>query len=113
MQTGVYISMEAQYFLNKAGQNIELARKRRKLRIEDVCRRANITPQTYRRLRDGESGVGVGVLISVLQVLSLGDHYGDIADPVRDVVGLNLAKLVHSQKKRIKLGVLDELSTDF
>ncbi|GLR63740.1 helix-turn-helix domain-containing protein [Marinospirillum insulare] len=113
MQTRVYISLEAQYFLESAGQNIDLARKRRKLRIEDVCRRARITPQTYRRLRDGESGVGVGVLISVLQVLSLGDHYGDIADPVRDKVGLDLAKLVHNQKKRIKLGVLDEPSTDF
>lgn len=109
----VFISMEAHHYLQVAGKNIDLARKRRKLRISDICQSARITPQTYRRLKAGDPGVGLGILVSVLQSLNLGDHFGTIADPERDQVGLNLAKLVHDQKKRIRLGVANEPSTNF
>lgn len=108
-----FISTEAESHLEVAGRNIDLARKRRKLRIKDVCQAARITPQTYRRLCQGDPGVSIGVMIAVLQTLNLGAMFAAIADPVLDREGQFLALQELDQKKRIKLGVDDAPDTDF
>lgn len=109
----VFISYQSRQTLSVLGANIDLARKRRKLRIKDVASRAGITEQTYQRLKKGDPGVGIGVLVSVLQVLNLADQLEQVAAPEQDETGLFLAKSELDQKKRIKLGVIDEPSTDF
>lgn len=53
------------------GQNIKLARKRRKLTASQVAERAGITRVTLRRVENGEAGVAFGNIANVLFTLGL------------------------------------------
>lgn len=88
--------------LKQIGANIDLARKRRKLSVATVCSRTGITSQTYYRLANGESGVSMGVLGSVLSALDLESTLEGIAAPEADEVGLTMER--SHQPKRIHEG---------
>lgn len=94
--------------LQDVGRNIELARVRRKLRIGTVCEAAGITPQTYRRLTNGDPGVSLGVTAAVLNALNLEENLQALADPRTDTVGLAL------ERTRAQRGGIEHvLDTDF
>lgn len=57
--------------LVETGENIKLARLRRKLSLEQVAERAGISRPTLSALEKGSPGVSVGVLIQVLFALGL------------------------------------------
>ena len=57
--------------LATAGEQIKLARLRRKLSSEQVAERAGIGRSTLVRLEKGDAGVSIGHLINVLRVLGL------------------------------------------
>lgn len=57
--------------LDEMGQNIKLARLRRKLSAEQVAERANISRPTLTAIEKGSPTVGIGSLLLVLQVLGL------------------------------------------
>ncbi|MCF6783377.1 helix-turn-helix domain-containing protein [Stutzerimonas stutzeri] len=97
--------------LYQVGQNIDLARKRRRLTIAAVCERAGITPQTYRRLAAGESGIGIGVVAAVLHALNLEDQLTLIASPASDEAGIAMERA--RQATRVRGGPTVELDTDF
>jgi len=94
------------------GQNVDLARTRRRLTVEIVCSRAGITPQTYRRLVAGEPGITMGVLIGILTALDLEDSLAGVASPGTDEVGIFLERA--SRPKRVRATRnKNELDTDF
>ena len=57
--------------LKESGENIKLARLRRKLSSEQVAERANITRPTLLSIEKGSPGVAMGAYARVLFVLGL------------------------------------------
>jgi transcriptional regulator with XRE-family HTH domain len=57
--------------LEELGENIKLARLRRKLSAEQVAERANISRPTLLSIEKGASGVAIGAYAQVLFVLGL------------------------------------------
>lgn len=57
--------------LEQMGENIKLARKRRKLTTIQVSERAGIARSTLYLIEKGDSGVAMGAYFNVLRVLGL------------------------------------------
>ena len=84
-----------QQILDRLGENIKLARKRRRLTATQVAERANISRSALYRLEKGNSSVSLGALFNVLRVLGLQDDFLKIAaddELGRKLQDLNLIK---------------------
>lgn len=57
--------------LEQMGENIKLARKRRKLKAVQVAERADIARSTLYLIEKGNPGVAMGAYFNVLRVLGL------------------------------------------
>jgi transcriptional regulator with XRE-family HTH domain len=68
-----------QKILEKVGENIKLARKRRGLTTIQVSERAGIDRSTFVRIEKGDSRVSLGAYFNVLRVLGLQDDFLKIA----------------------------------
>lgn len=73
------------------GENIKLARKRRKLTAEQVAERAGIHRATLHRVEKGDSSVAIGLYFNVLKVLNLEKNFENIAND--DKLGRKLQDL--------------------
>lgn len=80
-----------QEILNHMGENIKLARKRRKLTTLQVIERANISRSTLYQIEKGNSSVSIGAVFNVLRVLGLEDDFLKLAKD--DVMGRKLQDL--------------------
>jgi len=69
-----------QKILEKVGENIKLARKRRDLTTIQVSERAGIDRSTLVRIEKGDSRVSLGAYFNVLRVLGLQDDFLKIAN---------------------------------
>lgn len=79
---------KAQRILNEMGENIKLARLRRKLSAQQVAERANISRPTLTSIEKGAPTVSVGSYLLVLQVLGLEKDFLLLAKD--DVLGRKL-----------------------
>jgi transcriptional regulator with XRE-family HTH domain len=61
--------------LVELGENIKLARLRRKLSAEQVAERAGISRSTLISIEKGYEGVGIGYYLNVLNVLGLENDF--------------------------------------
>lgn len=61
------------------GENIKLARKRRKLTAQQVSERAGIHRATLHRIEKGDPAVAIGIYFNVLKVLNLEGDFSKIA----------------------------------
>ena len=76
---------------NQLGENVKLARKRRKLTTEQVSERAGIHRATLYRIEKGDPAVAIGLYFNVFRVLNLQDDFLKLA--VDDVFGRKLQDL--------------------
>lgn len=74
--------------LEQMGENIKLARKRRKLTAVQVAERAGIARSTLYLIEKGEASVAMGSYFNVLRVLGLQDDFLKLA--ADDVFGRKL-----------------------
>ncbi len=95
-----FMSDPARELLATLGENIDTARKRRRLKISTVCSRSGITSQTYQRLKRGDGGISLAVLMNVLSALDIETMIGLLAAPDQDQVGLALERA--ASPKRIR-----------
>jgi len=65
--------------LEQLGENIKLARKRRKLTTEQVSERAGIVRMTLYQIEKGNPSVAIGAYFNVLRVLGLQDDFLKLA----------------------------------
>lgn len=72
---------KAQKLLAELGENVKLARLRRKLSTEQVSERANLSRATLWAIEKGSPSVAMGSYVQVLFVLGLA---GDLAHVARD-----------------------------
>jgi transcriptional regulator with XRE-family HTH domain len=77
--------------LEKVGENIKLARKRRGLTTIQVSERAGIDRSTLVRIEKGDARVSLGAYFNVLRVLGLQDDFLKIA--IDDEFGRRLQDL--------------------
>ena len=68
-----------QKILEKVGENIKLARKRRNLTTIQVSERAGIDRSTLVRIEKGDGRVSLGAYFNVLRVMGLQDDFLKIA----------------------------------
>ncbi|NOQ92192.1 MAG: helix-turn-helix domain-containing protein [Flavobacteriaceae bacterium] len=67
----IVILPKTKRILSEMGENIKLARLRRKLSSEQVAERANISRPTLSAIEKGSPSVSIGSYLLVLQVLGL------------------------------------------
>lgn len=60
---------------DQIGENIKLARKRRKLTTEQVSERAGIHRATLYRIEKGDPTVAIGLYFNVFRVMNLQDDF--------------------------------------
>ena len=65
--------------LEKMGENIKIARKRRKLTTTQVAERAAISRSTLYSIESGNPSVAIGAYFNVLRVLGLQDDFLKLA----------------------------------
>ena len=68
-----------QEMLGKVGENIKLARKRRKLTTTQVSERAGIDRSTLYEIEKGNPSVSMGTYFNTLRVLSLHEDFLKLA----------------------------------
>lgn len=73
------------------GENIKLARKRRKLTAEQVAERAGIHRSTLHRVEKGDPAVAIGIYFNVFKVLNLEKDFYSLASD--DELGRKLQDL--------------------
>ena len=76
--------------LRKLGQDIQDARRRRRIPTAVMAERASISRTTLNKIEKGDLGVSLGNYANVLFVLGLAERLGDLADIRTDRVGLEL-----------------------
>ena len=84
------------------GENIRLARVRRKIRQEDMANRIAISVKTYRKIENGDPAVAVGLYLSALSMLGLSRDFSSLADPANDPVGLSMERMRMPERIRLK-----------
>ena len=68
-----------QNILQQVGENIKLARKRRKLTTQQVAKRADIDRTTLYYIEQGKPSVSIGAYFNVLRVLNLHEDFLKLA----------------------------------
>jgi len=76
--------------LRKLGEDISIARRRRRISVQLMADRAFIGRNTVTRVEKGDPGVSLGIYATVLFVLGMADRLTDLADPSTDPVGQSL-----------------------
>lgn len=86
--------------LKRLGENLKMARLRRKLTTEMVSDRANISRSTLWSLESGKSNVSLETLLQVLATLGMVDELSQLG--ANDPLGRKLqdAKLQSSRRKK-------------
>jgi transcriptional regulator with XRE-family HTH domain len=91
-----------QRLLAELGENLKLARLRRRLSAEQVAERAGISRSTLHLIESGSAGVSLGKLMEVLVVLGMESDFSQIA--ADDVLGRKLedARLTETRRRAPK-----------
>jgi len=84
------------------GENLKLARLRRKLSAEQVAERAGVSRSTLSLMENGSAGASLGKLLQVLVVLGLESDLARVA--ADDVLGRKLedARLTETRRRAPK-----------
>ncbi|ANH60388.1 helix-turn-helix transcriptional regulator [Dokdonia donghaensis] len=69
-----------QKIFEQIGENIKLARKRRKLTTQQVAERAGIHRATLYRIEKGDPAVSIGLYFNVFRVLNLQNDFLKLAN---------------------------------
>ncbi len=76
--------------LKKFGEDISVARRKRRLTVAMMAERAGVAKSTYLRAERGDPKVALGVYAMVLFILGFGDAIADLIDTRNDDQGLLL-----------------------
>ena len=93
-------STSAHSELQKLGENIAIARKRRRLTQKHLADAASVTPETIRSLERGKPGISIGTLAMVFLALGERGRLGELLAPPMDAIGMVIS--VHDLPKRVR-----------
>ena len=109
---GTNYTQKQKNILATLGENIKLARLRRKLSIRSMAERAGIAASTLGNIEDGSPSVSLGSYLQVLSVLRLEDDLLLIADkdPVgRQIQVAGLIVKIRTPKKKKTESAIDHV----
>jgi transcriptional regulator with XRE-family HTH domain len=75
MKKAISVLPKIQHILDELGEQIRLARLRRKLSSMQVSERAGMSRSSLIKIEQGHPGVGIGQYINVLKVLGLENDF--------------------------------------
>jgi transcriptional regulator with XRE-family HTH domain len=81
-------SIGADRALKKLGNDIRIARKKRRMSIADFCARIGVTDKTLTRLENGDGGVRLETLAMAMLALGELPRLATLIDPATDDTGL-------------------------
>lgn len=87
--------------LRKLGQDLQDARRKRRIPMHLAAQRANISRVTLDKIENGDAGVSLGAYTKVLFILGMLNRLGELADQRFDELGLHLES--ENLPKRIRL----------
>lgn len=76
--------------LCQLGRDLRVARKRRRLAVQDLAERVGVSRKTLERLEGGHPGVRLETLAAVMMALGELDKLRELMSPERDETGLLL-----------------------
>lgn len=79
-----WLAPQARASLVVLGQDLALARLRRRESLRSWARRLGVSVRTLQRLEDGDPGVGMGIYAAALWLIGRSDELGRLADPAED-----------------------------
>ncbi len=88
--------------LAKLGQDVATARRKRHFTVAMMVERMGVSTNTYRGVERGDPTVTMGAYAMALFVLGFGTALGDLIDPKRDEVGLQLDEARLPKRVRVK-----------
>ena len=88
--------------LKRLGENLALARRRRRISTRSMAERLQTSTGTLRRLERGDPTVAIGTLARALHVLGELDALGALLDTASDDLGLQLMNEAVPQRIRRK-----------
>ena len=105
MSKNIYIPLPARNALLKLGQDINNARRRRRITKALMAERAGIAINTLTRIEKGDPGTSMAAWASAIFVLGLTENLRNLAEPGRDHLGLlleedNLPKRVRYKRNK-------------
>ena len=80
----------ARQTLAKLGEDIAVARKKRRISTVSMAERAFLSRSTYNKIEKGDPTVSIGAYVTVLAILGLVDGIGQLADRSNDTLGLDI-----------------------
>ncbi len=80
----------ARQALAKLGEDIAVARKKRRISTVSMAERAFISRNTLAKVEKGDPTVSMGIYATVLAILGLADGLGQAADRRKDTLGLDI-----------------------
>src|SRR5579862_5390504 len=95
--------------LKRLGENLRLARTRRKLTIEEVAEKIGTGRRAVMEAEKGKASTASGVYVGLLWAYDLLGPLSDLANPATDEQGLTLA----SAKEKTRVRKSKGLSGDF
>ena len=95
------LSLPAIWALRKLGQDINDARRRRRITIELMAERADLSQTTIGKIEKGDPTTSMGGYASVLFVLGMTDGLRDLVDAAHDFIGRRLEDEKLPQRIRI------------
>jgi transcriptional regulator with XRE-family HTH domain len=100
-ETSILLPKHERLLVN-LGENLRLARLRRKLSAEQVAERAGISRSTLHLMENGSAGISLGKLVQVLAVLGLEQDLSAVGND--DVLGRKLedARLTETRRRAPK-----------
>lgn len=81
---------KARRALVKLGEDIAVARKKRRISTVSMAERAFISRGTLYKVERGDPSVSMGIYATVLAILGLVDKLGEVADRREDSLGLDI-----------------------
>ncbi len=109
---GTAYSQKQKNILATLGENIKLARLRRKLSVRSMAERAGVATSTFGNIENGSPSVSLGNYLQVLSVLRLEEDLLLIADkdPVgRQIQDAGLMVKKRAPKKKITVSAIDHV----
>jgi transcriptional regulator with XRE-family HTH domain len=90
--------------LQKLGQDLAVARKRRRMSRTEMAERMMVNLKTVQRMESGDPAVGIGIVATALWVFGVQRRLGDLMTPESDMAALqeDIKKLPRDFRKTRK-----------
>ena len=98
--TAAVPSARATTVMKRAGENLKVARLRRRMTLAEVAERLGVDRRTVSAMEAGEPQIACSVLAGALWVYGLERDFGGLADPDRDALGKGLEARERRQVSR-------------